>query len=106
MLVIEVELGPDGTVRRHDVYRAVATNHAKLAYEDVGPWLEGRGPEPQKSVENDALEGQLWLQDRAASLLKRMREQAGALEFDTIEATPVARDGSSSPSRGRTARAT
>ena len=93
VLVIEVELGPDGTVRRHDVYRAVATNHAKLAYEDVGPWLEGRGPEPQKSVENDALEGQLWLQDRAASLLKRMREQAGALEFDTIEATPVARDG-------------
>jgi len=93
VLVIEVELGPDGTVRRHDVYRAVATNHAKLAYEDVGPWLEGRGPEPQKSVENDALEGQLWLQDHAASLLKRVREQAGALEFDTVEATPVAKDG-------------
>src|SRR6478735_1922559 len=93
VLVIEVELGPDGTVRRHDVYRAVATNHAKLAYEDVGPWLEGRGPEPQKSVENDALEEQLWLQDRAASLLKRVRELAGALEFDTVEATPVAKDG-------------
>src|SRR6478752_8255810 len=93
VLVIEVELGPDGTVRRHDVYRAVATNHAKLAYEDVGPWLEGRGPEPQKSVENDALEEQLWLQDHAASLLKRVREQAGALEFDTVEATPVAKDG-------------
>src|SRR5437764_3749496 len=68
VLVIEVELAPDGTVRRHDVYRAVATNHAKLSYEDVGAWLEGRGPEPQKSVENDALEGQLWLQDHAASL--------------------------------------
>jgi VacB/RNase II family 3'-5' exoribonuclease len=93
VLVIEVELGPDGTVRRHDVYRAVATNHAKLAYEDVGPWLEGRGPEPQKSVENDTLEEQLWLQDHAASLLKRVREQAGALEFDTVEATPVAKDG-------------
>jgi len=93
VLVIEVELGPDGTVRRHDVYRALATNRAKLAYEDVGPWLEGRGPEPQKSVANDALEGQLWLQDRAASLLKRVREQAGALEFDTVEATPVAKDG-------------
>jgi len=93
VLVIEVELGPDGTVRRHDVYRALATNRAKLAYEDVGPWLEGRGPEPEKSVANDALEGQLWLQDRAASLLKRVREQAGALEFDTVEATPVAKDG-------------
>jgi len=93
VLVIEAELAPDGTVRRHDVYRALATNHAKLAYESVGAWLEGHGPEPEKLVPDDAMEAQLWLQDRAASLLKRMREQAGALEFDTIEATPVAKDG-------------
>jgi exoribonuclease-2 len=93
VLVIEVELASDGTVRRHDVYRALATNHAKLAYESVGAWLEGRGQEPEKAVQNDALEAQLWLQDRAASLLKRTREQAGALEFDTVEATPVAKDG-------------
>ena len=92
-LVIEVELAPDGTARRHDCYRAVATNHAQLAYESVGAWLEGHGPEPAKLVPNDALEAQLWLQDKAASLLKRMRDQAGALEFDTIEATPVAKDG-------------
>ena len=93
VLVIEAELASDGTVRRHDVYRALATNHAKLDYESVGPWLEGHGPEPEKLVPDDALEAQLWLQDRAASLLKRVREQAGALEFDTIEATPVAKDG-------------
>jgi VacB/RNase II family 3'-5' exoribonuclease len=93
VLVIEAELASDGTVRRHDVYRALATNHAKLAYESVGPWLEGRGPEPEKLLPDDALEAQLWLQDRAASLLKRVREQAGALEFDTIEATPVTKDG-------------
>jgi exoribonuclease-2 len=93
VLVIEVELARDGTVRRHDVYRALATNHAKLAYESVGPWLEGRGPEPEKIVADDDLEAQLWLQDKAASLLKRVREEAGALEFDTIEATPVGKDG-------------
>ena len=93
VLVIEIELAKDGSVRRHDVYRALATNHAKLAYEEVGAWLEGRGPEPKKSVANDALEQQLWLQDRAASLLKNVRESAGALEFETIEATPVAKDG-------------
>ena len=92
-LVIEIELASDGTVRRHDVYRALAANRAKLAYESVGAWLEGRGQEPEKVVANDALEVQLWLQDRAASLLKRTREQAGALEFDTVEATPVAKDG-------------
>ena len=93
VLVIEAELASDGTVRRHDVYGALATNHAKLAYESVGPWLEGRGPEPEKLLPDDLLEAQLWLQDRAASLLKRVREQAGALDFDTIEATPVTKDG-------------
>jgi exoribonuclease-2 len=93
VLVIEIELAADGTVRRHDVYRALATNHAKLAYESVGAWLEGRGPEPEKLVPDDALEAQIWLQDRAASLLKRVRVLAGALEFETVEATPVAKDG-------------
>ncbi len=93
VLVIELELAPDGSVRRHDVYRALATNHAKLSYESVGAWLEGHGPLPEKLVANDALEAQLWLQDRAASLLKKTREAAGALEFETIEATPVAKDG-------------
>jgi len=93
VMVIEIELAADGTVRRHDVYRALATNHAKLAYESVGAWLEGRGPEPDKLVPDDALEAQAWLQDRAASLLKRVRIQAGALEFETVEATPVAKDG-------------
>jgi exoribonuclease-2 len=93
VLVIEVEVAADGEVRRHDVYRALATNHAKLAYDTVGAWLEGHGPEPEKVAKLDALEAQLWLQDRAATLLKRTREQAGALEFETIEATPVAKDG-------------
>ena len=33
VVVIELEIAADGTVRRHDVYRALATNHAKLDYE-------------------------------------------------------------------------
>jgi exoribonuclease-2 len=93
VMVIEIELGADGAVRRHDVYRALATNHAKLSYESVGAWLEGRGAEPGKLVADDALEQQLWVQDRAASMLKQVRVEAGALEFDTVEATPVAKDG-------------
>ena len=93
VLVIEVVLNKDGTVRSHDVYRALARNKAKLAYETVGAWLEGRGPVPDAVQHLDGLEKQLYLQDRAASLLKRSREAAGALEFDTIEATPVTKNG-------------
>jgi exoribonuclease-2 len=93
VLVIEIELAPDGTPRRHDVYRAVATNKAKLAYDSVGAWLEGRDHRPPLVAQTPWLEQQLWLQDRAASLLKTVRQKAGALEFDTVEATPVAKEG-------------
>jgi VacB/RNase II family 3'-5' exoribonuclease len=93
VLVIELTLGADGTPRAHDVYRALAMNKAKLAYDTVGAWLEARGPVPSLVAQTPGLEEQLWLQDRAASLLKTLRQQAGALEFDTIEATAVGKDG-------------
>jgi VacB/RNase II family 3'-5' exoribonuclease len=93
VLVVEVVMNPDGSVRSHDVYSALTTNRAKLAYETIGPWLEGRDAAPPKVAGNPALEAQLWLQDRIASALKAGRQQAGALEFDTVEATPVAKDG-------------
>ena len=87
-------IGADGTVRRHDVYRALAVNHAKLDYEIGRRLARGtRARSPTKVAADDALEAQIWLQDRAAGLLKRMREQAGALELDTVAATPVAKDG-------------
>jgi VacB/RNase II family 3'-5' exoribonuclease len=93
VLAIELEVGADGQVRRHDVYRARAINRAKLDYESVGAWLEGRGPEPAKVAADADLEAQIWLQDRAAGLLKRTREQSGALDLDTVAVTPVAKDG-------------
>ena len=93
VVVIEIVIEKDGTVRSHDVYRAVAANRAKLAYDSVGAWLESHGPLPDAVAKTQDLEQQLWLQDRTASLLKHVREQAGALEFDTVEATAVAQDG-------------
>jgi exoribonuclease-2 len=93
VLVIELVLEADGTPRSHDVYRAIATNKAKLAYDSVGSWLEGRGPLPPTVAQTPGLEPQLWLQDRIASQLKALRQKAGALEFDTVEATAIAQNG-------------
>ncbi|MEP6992585.1 MAG: RNB domain-containing ribonuclease [bacterium] len=93
VLVIELVLAADGTPQSHDVYRAIATNRAKLAYDSLGAWLEGRGPRPDRVASTPGLESQLWLQDRIASAIKAQRQKAGALEFDTIEATAVAKDG-------------
>ena len=93
VVVTDMEIARDGTVRRSEIYRALAVNHAKLDYESVGAWLEGRGPQPDKVAADDALEEQIWLQDRAAGLLKRRREQAGALDLDTVAVTATAKDG-------------
>ncbi|HEX6599979.1 MAG TPA: RNB domain-containing ribonuclease [Gemmatimonadaceae bacterium] len=92
-LVADLVLERDGTSRSHEVYRAMVVNRAKLAYDSLGAWLEGSGPAPERVANSRELEEQLWLQDRAASLLKRVREGAGALEFETIEATAVGSDG-------------
>ncbi len=93
VLVVELRLGADGSSLGHDVYRALAVNRAKLAYESLGPWLEGCGAEPAALAASPELVQQLWLQDRAASLLKSVRERAGALEFETVEATATTKDG-------------
>ncbi len=92
-VVIEFVVAPDGTVRSRDVYRAVTRNSAQLDYPSVGAWLEGKGPMPAKVAASAPLQAQLRLQDQAAQLLRKQRHLAGALELETIEATPVAQNG-------------
>ncbi|MGA9836677.1 MAG: RNB domain-containing ribonuclease [Gemmatimonadaceae bacterium] len=91
-LVIETVVDEQGEVQKHDVYRGVIRNQAKLAYDDLGAWLDG-GPPPAKVAASPALQEQVRLQSEAAQRLKEQRGRHGALEFDTIEATPVAKDG-------------
>jgi exoribonuclease-2 len=92
-LVIDLVIEKDGSPRSHEVYRAMVVNRAKLAYDSLGAWLEGRGPAPQAVADSEQLQQQLWLQDRAASWHKTGRDRAGALEFETVEATAVGTDG-------------
>lgn len=91
-LVIETVVDAHGEVTTQDVYRAVIRNQAKLAYDQVGAWLDG-GTAPPKVTGNAALQEQLRLQSEAAQRLKSQRLRHGAIELDTIEATPVAKDG-------------
>jgi len=72
------------------VYRGRVRNHAKLVYERVGARLEGQRVEgPGQAV----IDEQLALQSRITSWLRKRRIDAGALELDTIEARPIAKDG-------------
>ncbi|HTJ24439.1 MAG TPA: RNB domain-containing ribonuclease [Gemmatimonadaceae bacterium] len=91
-IAIETVVNGQGDIVSFDVYRAMVRNGAKLAYGDVGDWLGGGSP-PDKVNGNKALTEQLKLQHEASQRLKAERLRNGALELETIEATPVAKDG-------------
>jgi len=88
-MVVEMMIGADGSLQDSDVYRALVRNHAKLAYNSVGAWLEGRGMLPDDISEVAGLEENLRIQDRAAQSMKTFRHVHGALSFETVEARPI-----------------
>ena len=52
-------LGPNGYIANAEIYRALVCNHAKLAYDAVGTWLEGKTPPPPAIATSDDLARQL-----------------------------------------------
>ena len=88
-IVVEMEVAADGSVSSSDVYHAWVRNQAKLAYNGVGAWIEGKGPAPQRLAAVPGLDGQLRLQDDAAQRLRALRHQRGALELQTLQSRPV-----------------
>ena len=98
-VVVDMVIGPDGSIVESDVYRAAVRNHAKLAYNSLAAWLEGRakGSEmnqpPAAAAAVPGLLENLLLQDGVAQRLKEMRHAQGALSLETIEARPVFEDG-------------
>ncbi len=88
-IIVEMVLAGDGSLQSSDVYRATVRNRAKLAYNSVAAWLEGSGPMPQGIGTVSGLDENLRLQDRVAQQLKALRHQRGALDLETIKASPV-----------------
>ncbi len=88
-MVVEMTIGPDGSLLDSDVYRAAVRNHAKLAYNSVGAWLEGKTPVPEAVAAKEGLAENLLLQDQAAQKMKSLRHAQGALSLETIEAKSV-----------------
>ena len=88
-VVVEMVIGPDGSVQSSDIYRARVHNQAKLAYNSVAAWLEGTGALPVEAASVDGLAENLRVQERAAQSLKKLRHLHGALSLDTVEAKPI-----------------
>ena len=92
-IVTEMIVAPDGTVKSTDVYSALLHNYAKLSYEAVGAWLDDKGPAPTEFAGVPNMDTQIRLQFEAAQNLRSLRREHGALELETIEASPVMNNG-------------
>ena len=84
-IVVELVVAADGTLATSDVYGARVHNHAKLAYNGVGAWLEGTGPLPEAAARVRGMDDQLRVQDRVAQALSRVRHEHGALDFESSD---------------------
>jgi len=91
-VVTEMTVDSDGALddSATKVYPARVRNHAKLVYERVGAWLEG---DDGAAPANVAIADQLRLHAQVTSWLRERRVECGALELETIEARPIAKDG-------------
>ena len=88
-IVIDMILGNDGKLQQSDVYQAIVRNHAKLQYESLAAWLEENGHAYPEITRVNGLSENIKLQDRMAQMMKELRHEHGALEFETIEAMPI-----------------
>lgn len=81
-MVAEIKLGPRGKVISYDCYEAVIRSHARLCYEEVGPFLEGKAacPSQDKRIQKG-------LKDlhQLAGLLYSRRLKAGSLDLELPE---------------------
>ncbi len=89
-VVVEILVSKDGTLADGSVYRARVRNQARMNYEDVSAWLaDNRAPFPSDFADHAAMGEQLRLQREATRRLRDLRFRRGALDFETIEASPV-----------------
>jgi VacB/RNase II family 3'-5' exoribonuclease len=92
-IVVEMVINDAGEeMHSSDIYRALVSNHAKLDYNSVGAWLEGKGSVPEMVAAVPGLAENLSIQDRVAQRLKALRHQHGALDLQTLETRPVFAD--------------
>jgi exoribonuclease-2 len=92
-VVVDLDIAPTGRVHRESVCRALVRNHAKLDYESVGLWLEGKGPPPSETTRRPDIAEQITLQDEAARRLIGLRRREGLLDFESLEPRAVVSQG-------------
>ena len=84
-LVTEMVFNVDATLKNSTVYRAKVRNKAKLAYDAVAAWIEGKGELPAAAASVPGMDMQLRTQDAVAQGLRSRRHAEGSLELETFQ---------------------
>jgi exoribonuclease-2 len=88
-VIIEFRACNDGDVQGVDVYSALVRNRARLNYDEVGKWLDGKAPAPASFPVGDEILAQLRLQREASQRLIEFRKNHGALTLGGVENVPI-----------------
>ena len=91
-IVVEFTVLQRGNVHSGKIFPALVRNKAKLVYEQVGAWLEGKGPMPKTIGDTNGLQAQIKRQDESSIRLGKYRAGQGALELETLQARAVIKD--------------
>jgi exoribonuclease-2 len=83
-LVTEMVFNADASLAGATVYRARVRNKAKLAYDAVSAWIDGKGALPPAVAAVPGMEQQLRTQDALAQRLRVRRRAEGSLELVTF----------------------
>lgn len=84
-LVTEMRISSAGVITSTRIFRAKVRNKAKLAYDSVSAWIEGKGDMPAGIASVPGLAQQIEAQDRVAQMLRSKRFEAGALQFENFQ---------------------
>lgn len=84
-VVTEMIISTNGFVEASSVYLALVKNKAKLAYDSISDWLEGKAQNPIPNQHQAELSQQIQTQDRVAQQMRALRHQHGSLQFVTFE---------------------
>lgn len=91
-IIFEGIISSDGSLEKGEIYQAYVHNFAKLAYNSVADWLDGKIAAPQAIAAVNGMAAQVQLQDSITKLLEALRHKYGALSVETIEPLPIISD--------------
>lgn len=92
-VVFEGEISNEGALGDYKIYLAYVHNYAKLAYNSLSDWLDGKIPAPSPIDNVPGMADQIRLQDSIAKLLEIFRRKQGSLSLETIEPQAIVSNG-------------